>query len=85
MRPSVARARLDERLSAPELARFASPMTWKEIMATPPGTPSIFCRTPKRWRDAVEEAETRGLLTFCHRTKRWHLTDAGRRWVADVA
>ncbi len=85
MRPHVGRARQDEYLSAPELARFATPMTWKEIMKAPYGTPPVFCRTPSRWRAAVIEAEERGLLQFDRRTLRWSLTDAGRKWCADVA
>ncbi len=85
MRPSEAKARQDEYLSAAELARFATPMTWKEIMRAPYGTPAVFCRTPSRWRAAVVEAEGRGLLVFDRRTLRWGLTDEGRAWVRDVA
>jgi hypothetical protein len=75
VRPVLEAARLD----AGTLARFASALTWPEIL-----------RLDRRvrvswWTYAIGDAEDRGLLRWLRDRRAWVLTDAGREAVRGVA
>lgn len=63
-----------KRLSATQLAKFATPLTWTEICALEPWMPRTW------WRYAVLDADEhgRGLLRWLPHRKAWALTDRGR-------
>jgi len=66
------------RLDAGTLARFATPLTWPEILRLE--------RRPRElwWTHAVGDAEDRGLLRWLPARHAWMLTDAGREAVRGV-
>jgi hypothetical protein len=60
------------RLKDGTLARFATPLSWRDILALGGD------KRPGWWRHAVVDAENRGLLAWDRETSRWMLTDEGR-------
>lgn len=63
-----------KRLSVSQLAKFATPLTWDEIVQIQPEMPKSW------WRHAVIDADEygRGLLRWIPRLQAWTLTDRGR-------
>jgi hypothetical protein len=68
----------EPRLLPGTLARFARGLGWPEILAITDG------RGASWWRDAVGDAEDRGLLRWDRKARAWRLTDDGRELVRAV-
>lgn len=74
-KPVTAAARLD----AGTLARFATPLTWPEILRLERRSRELW------WTHVIGDAEDRGLLRWDRQRSAWALTDAGREHVRDVS
>lgn len=80
MRPEYARERAKGHvLPVGTLARFASGMPWREILALD------STRGAAWWRCAVADAEDRGLLEWDRGAAWWRLSEEGRAAVVGVS